>query len=33
MNIEIVIQLAVLASVAVSGPSVIALLAIRKGNL
>nr|YP_010444691.1 conserved hypothetical chloroplast protein Ycf12 [Schizaea medusa]UTJ90207.1 conserved hypothetical chloroplast protein Ycf12 [Schizaea medusa] len=33
MKIEIVIQLAVLASIAVSGPLVIALLAIRKGNL
>nr|YP_009424107.1 conserved hypothetical protein Ycf12 [Schizaea pectinata]APT66129.1 conserved hypothetical protein Ycf12 [Schizaea pectinata] len=33
MNIEIVVQLAVLASIVVSGPSVIALLAIKKGNL
>nr|UTJ90125.1 conserved hypothetical chloroplast protein Ycf12 [Actinostachys digitata] len=33
MNVEIIVQLAVLASVAVAGPSVIALLAFKGGNL
>nr|UTS57032.1 Ycf12 [Schizaea tenella] len=33
MNVEIVVQLAVLASIVVSGPLVIALLAVKKGNL
>lgn len=33
MNLEIVAQLTVLAFIVVSGPLVIALLALRKGNL
>nr|YP_010444723.1 conserved hypothetical chloroplast protein Ycf12 [Schizaea fistulosa]UTJ90289.1 conserved hypothetical chloroplast protein Ycf12 [Schizaea fistulosa] len=33
MNIEIAAQLVVLASIVVSGPLVIALLAVKKGNL
>nr|YP_009531778.1 hypothetical chloroplast RF12 [Leiosporoceros dussii]AXZ70950.1 hypothetical chloroplast RF12 [Leiosporoceros dussii] len=33
MNLEIIAQLTVLASIIVSGPLVIALLAARKGNL
>nr|YP_001023684.1 Ycf12 [Angiopteris evecta]YP_009117747.1 hypothetical chloroplast RF12 [Angiopteris angustifolia]YP_009694139.1 hypothetical chloroplast RF12 [Christensenia aesculifolia]YP_009973833.1 hypothetical chloroplast RF12 [Danaea sellowiana]YP_009973923.1 hypothetical chloroplast RF12 [Eupodium kaulfussii]YP_009974013.1 hypothetical chloroplast RF12 [Marattia cicutifolia]YP_009992413.1 Ycf12 [Angiopteris yunnanensis]A2T316.1 RecName: Full=Photosystem II reaction center protein Psb30; AltName: Fu len=33
MNLEIVAQLTVLALIVVSGPLVIALLAVRKGNL
>nr|YP_009549256.1 hypothetical protein [Vittaria graminifolia]YP_009549429.1 conserved hypothetical chloroplast protein Ycf12 [Vittaria appalachiana]AYW16405.1 hypothetical protein [Vittaria graminifolia]AYW16578.1 conserved hypothetical chloroplast protein Ycf12 [Vittaria appalachiana] len=33
MNSEVIIQLAVLTLIVASGPLVIALLAIRKGNL
>ena len=33
MNLEIIAQLTVLAFIVVSGPLVIALLALRKGNL
>nr|YP_010981791.1 conserved hypothetical protein Ycf12 [Lygodium flexuosum]UYS92442.1 conserved hypothetical protein Ycf12 [Lygodium flexuosum] len=33
MNLEIVAQLTVLVLVVISGPLVIALLAVRKGNL
>nr|AOV84743.1 conserved hypothetical protein Ycf12 [Actinostachys pennula] len=33
MNIEIIIQLAVLASIAIAGPLVIALSAFKGGNL
>nr|YP_010981881.1 conserved hypothetical protein Ycf12 [Lygodium merrillii]UYS92532.1 conserved hypothetical protein Ycf12 [Lygodium merrillii] len=33
MNLEIVAQLTVLMLVVISGPLVIALLAVRKGNL
>nr|YP_009547541.1 conserved hypothetical chloroplast protein Ycf12 [Vaginularia trichoidea]YP_009547628.1 conserved hypothetical chloroplast protein Ycf12 [Antrophyum semicostatum]AYW16058.1 conserved hypothetical chloroplast protein Ycf12 [Vaginularia trichoidea]AYW16231.1 conserved hypothetical chloroplast protein Ycf12 [Antrophyum semicostatum] len=33
MNFEVITQLTVLALVVASGPLVIALLAIRKGNL
>nr|YP_009974192.1 hypothetical chloroplast RF12 [Ptisana novoguineensis]ACD88385.1 Ycf12 [Ptisana salicina]ACD88391.1 Ycf12 [Ptisana sylvatica]ACD88395.1 Ycf12 [Ptisana squamosa]ACD88397.1 Ycf12 [Ptisana mertensiana]ACD88399.1 Ycf12 [Ptisana pellucida]ACD88403.1 Ycf12 [Ptisana smithii]ACD88405.1 Ycf12 [Marattia sp. New Caledonia]ACD88407.1 Ycf12 [Ptisana attenuata]ACD88419.1 Ycf12 [Ptisana fraxinea]ACD88423.1 Ycf12 [Ptisana melanesica]QQL01432.1 photosystem II reaction center protein [Ptisana decipiens len=33
MNLEIVAQLTVLALIVVSGPLVIASLAVRKGNL
>jgi hypothetical protein len=33
MNLEVVAQLAALAFIVLSGPLVIALLALRKGNL
>nr|YP_009668465.1 hypothetical chloroplast RF12 [Heteroscyphus argutus]QCW59240.1 hypothetical chloroplast RF12 [Heteroscyphus argutus] len=33
MNLEVIAQLIVLALIVASGPSVIALLAARKGNL
>nr|YP_008474457.1 conserved hypothetical protein Ycf12 [Lygodium japonicum]YP_010981701.1 conserved hypothetical protein Ycf12 [Lygodium circinatum]AGI51453.1 conserved hypothetical protein Ycf12 [Lygodium japonicum]AHA59619.1 hypothetical chloroplast RF12 [Lygodium japonicum]UYR96074.1 conserved hypothetical protein Ycf12 [Lygodium circinatum] len=33
MNLEIVAQLTVLMLIVISGPLVIALLAVRKGNL
>jgi hypothetical protein len=33
MNLEVVAQLTVLAFIVISGPLVIALLAVRKGNL
>jgi hypothetical protein len=33
MNLEVVAQLTALAFIALSGPMVIALLALRKGNL
>nr|YP_009514464.1 hypothetical chloroplast RF12 [Lygodium microphyllum]AXG76061.1 hypothetical chloroplast RF12 [Lygodium microphyllum] len=33
MNLEIVAQLTVLTLIVISGPLVIALLAVRKGNL
>jgi hypothetical protein len=33
MNLEVVAQLTVLALIVLSGPLVIALLAVRKGNL
>nr|YP_009690640.1 conserved hypothetical chloroplast protein ycf12 [Lomariopsis japurensis]QEG57420.1 conserved hypothetical chloroplast protein ycf12 [Lomariopsis japurensis] len=33
MNLEIVVQLAILALIVASGPLVIALLAARRGNL
>nr|YP_636485.1 hypothetical chloroplast RF12 [Zygnema circumcarinatum]Q32RP1.1 RecName: Full=Photosystem II reaction center protein Psb30; AltName: Full=Photosystem II reaction center protein Ycf12 [Zygnema circumcarinatum]AAX45878.1 hypothetical chloroplast RF12 [Zygnema circumcarinatum]QKQ14666.1 hypothetical chloroplast RF12 [Zygnema circumcarinatum] len=33
MNLEVVAQLTVLALIVVSGPLVIGLLALRKGNL
>jgi len=33
MNIEVILQLTVLALIVITGPLVIGLLALRKGNL
>lgn len=33
MNIEVILQLTVLAFIVITGPLVIGLLALRKGNL